>query len=278
MTCTTNALINAGTVVTILVGCSSATGASCTTQAPTLINPTKSAAAGTADVWNVSVQTQDSGSVTIDSGITKVGTIDTVQVQASVDSSFSFTIAGVSNGVAANTGNSTGCTNTEVTTSGFNATSTAVNLGALPVSSSVAPNISAQLMTVATNASNGYSLTATSSGQLIDDSTGFWINSSTTPAAFPASAPWFGIHACGADINTSTWGAVSTTTTRGGTAKYGWPTQTTAVTLATDSTGPIVAGSTGNGLTTVEYAAAVDSSVPSGTYVSEITYVATPIF
>lgn len=283
ITCTVDAggSIAGGTTITFLIGCADASTntTTCTTQSPRLINPTKTGVAGTADSWAFDVKTQTSGSVDIDLGSAKVGTIETVQVRASVDSAFSFTIVGRNNGVAVNTGNATGCTNTELTTSGFNASATLVNLGSLPVSSGVEPNISAQLISITSNSVNGYTLTATSSGQLRDDSIGFDILSSTTPAVFPATTPWFGIHACGLDVNTSTWGAASSTTNRGGSglAKYGWPTQTTSVSLASDSTGPI-AGSGGNGLVTVEYAAAVDANVPSGTYTSEVTYVATPVF
>lgn len=281
ITCTVDAggAIAGGTTITFLIGCADASTntTSCTTQSPRFINPTKTAAAGSADTWTVALLTQNASNVDIDAGDAQIATIDTVQVQASVDSAFTFTISGISNATPVNTGNTTGCTNTENTTSGFASTATLINLGALPVSASVAPNISAQLMTVTTNSVNGYTLTATSSGSLRDDSIGFDINSSTTPAAFPASAPWFGIHACGADVNTGTWGAASSTTTRGGSALYGWPTRTTSVTVASDSTGPII-GTGGNGLTTVEYAAAVDASVPSGNYTTEITYVATPVF
>lgn len=281
ITCTTSANVAAGTTITFLIGCTDASTneTSCTTQSPRLINPTKTAAAGTGDSWTVNVKTQDSGSVDLDSGVTKISTIESVQVQATVDASLSFTIAGVANGSAINTGNTSGCTNTENTNSGIAATATSVNLGSLPISSGTDPNISAQLITVTTNAFNGYSLTATASGHLIDNSTGFAIADSTTPATFPATTPWFGVHACGADVNTSTWGTAGSTTNRGGSggAKYGWPTKTSSVTLASDSTGPIT-GTSGNGLTTAEYAAAADANVPPGTYASVITYVATATF
>lgn len=283
ITCTVDAggSIAAGTTITFLIGCSDASSneTSCTTQAPRLINPTKTAAAGTADSWTVGVKTQDGSSIDIDSGFARIATVESVTVQATVDSILSFTIAGIANGAAANLGNTTGCTNTEVTNSGVASTATAVNLGSLPVSSGTDPNISAQLLTVTTNAFNGYSLTATASGHLSNPATGFAIADSTTPAVFPATTPWFGVHACGADVNTSTWGTASSTTNRGGSggAKYGWPTPATSVTLANDSTGPIT-GASGNGLTTAEYAAAVDSSVPPGTYTSVITYVATATF
>ena len=49
------------------------------------------------------------------------------------------------------------------------------------------------------------------------------------------------------------------------------------MTLASDSTVPI-AGTGGNGLVTVEYAAAADATVPSGNFSTAITYVATATF
>lgn len=268
-----------GTVITFLIGCTdgSTNETTCTTQAPRFINPTKTANAGTADVWKINVVTQTSGAINIDTGTTAIGTVESVEVRATVDSTFTFTIAGLANATAINTNNATGCTNTENTSSGIDSTATIVSLGSLPVSSGVAPNISAQTITITTNAINGYTLTATSSGHLQDNSSGFAIADSTTPAVFPAATPWFGIHACGADINTGTWGTVSTTTTRGGTAKYGWPTQTTSVSLASASTGPVT-GTGGKGITSVEYAGAVDATVPSGNYATSINYVATPIF
>lgn len=211
--------------------------------------------------------------IDIDLGSARIGTDETVVVQASVDSTFTFSIGGVNNAVPARTGNTTGCANTENTTSGFDASPTVVNLGALPILSSVAPNISAQLITIATNGINGYSLTATSSGHLTNDADGFFITDSTTPTAFPASTPWFGISACGADVSAFGSGA----TARGSGRLYAWPTKTTAITLASKSTGPIT-GTGGVGLTTIEYAAAADASVPAGNYTTEVTYVATPVF
>lgn len=280
ITCTTTGggLI-AGQTITFLIGCldNNQNETSCTTQSPRLINPTKTANAGTGDSWTLSLKTQDASSADQETGTTKIVTVETVRVQATVDATFSFTIAGISNAVAANTGNTTGCTNTELTSSGIDASAVLINLGSLPVSSSVAPNISAQLITLTSNGIGGYSLTATSSGHLQDNSIGFAIADAVAPAVFPAATPWYGIHACGLDVNTATWGAASTTTTRGGTAKYGWPTSTTSVSLASDSTGPIT-GTGGNGITTVEYAAAVDATVPSGSYTTTITYVATPVF
>lgn len=278
ITCTVDSggSVAAATTVTFLVGCAdgSSNETSCTTQSPRIINPTKTAAAGTADTWVMKVETQDSNSVVIDNAKLKIGTVESVQVQANVDPTLTFTIAGIANNTAINNGNTTGCTNTEVTNTGLASTATTVDLGTL---SSGAINISAQLITITTNAIAGYSLTATSSGHLIDAATGFWLHDSTTPTVMTAGTPWFGIHACGLDVATATW--ASGATGGGANAKYGWPTQTTAVTLASDTTGPIGNSLTaGNGLVSVEYASTIDVTVPGGLYTSVITYVATPTF
>ena len=267
--------IAASTAVTILVGCSANSGASCTTQVPTIINPTKTAAAGTADSWFLTLTTRDVTNTTnLDTARLKIGTVESVQVLANVDATLTFTIAGIANSTAINTSNTTGCTNTETTNTGLASTATVVNLGNL---SSGAINISAQLLTITTNGINGYSLTATSSGNLINPATGFFINSSTTPAVMTAGAPWFGVHACGLDVASATWATGATGAGAG--AKYGWPTAATSVTLASRTTGPVGNSvTTGSGLTSVEYASTIDVTVPPGLYASIITYYATPTF
>ncbi len=276
ITCTTaNANIAANTTTTILIGCSANSGATCSTQVPTLINPTKTAGAGTADLWAVSIQTQDASGINLDYAKVKIGTIESVQVQANVDPTLSFVIAGLSSATSAiNEGNATGCTNSESANTGIVSTATTVNLGTLSLA---AININAQLLTVATNGINGYSLTATSSGHLINPATGFWIpDNGTSPGTFTAGTPQFGIHPCGSDVSSATW-AIGTTGGGAG-AKYGWPTQTGMVTLASDATGPILGTTATHGVTSVEYAGTINASIPAGIYTSVITYVATPTF
>ncbi len=295
ITCTTStAIVTAGTTVTILIGCTTA-GTSCSTanQVPTVINPTKTAAAGTGDQWKVLIQTQDASSNLIDSAKAAIATIDSVVVQAVVDSYLTFTIGGVANGSQVNTGNTTGCTisSSETTNTGIASTATIVDLGTLAntpsATSTQISNEAAQLLTITTNAKNGYALTATASGQLINPETGFFVNSVTSPAVFPNAKPFFGIHPCGLDVSATTWvggGANQTCgsyiTGSGGTeCWYAWPTQTTSLTLASTTTGPI--GNTvtaGSGLVTVLYGAGVDPTVPAGSYRSAITYVATGTF
>ena len=269
ITCTVaTAQVNGGTTVTITIGATT----------PALINPTKTAAAGTADLWKLSIQSQDTpanGSGILDNTKVTIGTIESVQVSATVDPTLTFTIAAVSGAI--NTGNTTGCTNTEAVNSVIASTATTVNLGTLNTANI---NISAQLLTISTNARNGYALTATSSGHLINPASGVWIPDSTTPTTMTINVPWFGIHACGLNVNSGTWG---TGATGGGVnAKYAWPTPTSALTLASTAIGPIgntaATGGVGAGLTSVEYAGAVDVSIPAGVYTSVITYTATPTF
>lgn len=298
ITCTVGTgAITAGTTVTILIGCSSNSGASCTTQVPSLINPTKgSQTAGSADVWKINITTTD-GAINLDSATVSVGTIESVTVRANIDPSLTFTISGINTGTAVNNGNTTGCLQTETTNTGINATATEVNLGTLANSPTVIDtkvgNIAAQLITISTNAANGYVLTATSSGHLRNPSTGYFLNDALTPQVFPASgANFFGFHGCGldtynSDIGTTFWNSTASNTacnsyisgSTGNICKYGWPTTASQVVVASDTSGPIgnslVAG---NGLTSMSYAAGADAGVPPGQYSTVVTYVATPAF
>lgn len=271
ITCTSNGSgVSAGATVTVLIGCTSATGATCNTQAPRLINPLKSSAAGTADLWKIQLQVANTNN---DTAKITIGTIESVQVQATVDPTLTFAISAVSGAV--NNGN-TGCSTTDTVNSGIVSTPTSVNLGLL---NTTTINIAAQLITVSTNGRWGYALTATSSGHLMDPTSGFSIrDSGVSPARIAAQNPWFGIHPCGADVSTSgmSWG--SSNVAGDVNTYFGWPTPTAQLKLAALTTGPVgVSGSTA-GLTSVEYAGAVDVSVPAGLYFSTITYTATPTF
>lgn len=275
--------INPGTLK-IYLGCTGVDGSgNCNAQSPTIINPTQSSTAiGTARAWSIRVDTQDSSSTTLESGKTQAATVTSVQVQATVDQIFSLTIAGIGAGSAINTGNTNGCTNAETVSTGIDAAASLVDLGSL---GSGVINISAQKLTVSTNAPSGYVLTATSSGHLINPATGIWVPDSTTPAAMTAGTSWFGFHPCGYDVYNTPASLWFTTTrndaiTAAGGAKVGWPTQSSALTLSSNSTGPIggVDEAGGKGITSVEYAGTVASTFAAGTYTTVVTYVATPTF
>lgn len=275
--------ISPGTTITIIVGCSADTAGECTTSVPRLINPTKSAVTGTADTWRLTVTTQDSGGTELDTAKLRIATIESVFVHAEVEPNLTFTIAGVNNGTDIVTNNA-GCTgNTDDTNSGYNTTATDVNLGFL---TSGLINIAAQDLTVSTNASTGYTITATSSGRFINPATGFWItdangdggltaNDTPIPAVIAAGTPDFGIHPCGTNVATSgvTWGTGPTSST----ARYSNPWNTAAnsyyATLTSYTGGPISGDET-----TVEYAAAISATTPAGIYRTNYTYVATATF
>lgn len=266
------------TTVTINIGLSNTN--------PIVINPSKTAAAGTADTWTVQLKTRDASGVDIDSSKIKIGTIDSVEVFATVEPYLTFVINGLANAAAINTGNTSGCTNTEVINTGFASTATEVNLGVLGAG---VVNIGAQLLSVTTNGVGGYALTATSSGHLNDAAVGYFLrdaqgtptnNELPVPAAVVAGTTAFGIHACGQDVNTGTWG-IAACTTAGGTCLYANPAATYYYTLASDGTGPIGSGSGdgyGDGLVSTEYAATISNIVPAGVYKTVLTYVATATF
>src|SRR4030042_2415792 len=66
--------IAASTTVTVLIGCTTQSAGTCTVASPQLINPTKSAAAGSADTWKVTVKTQDASAIDLDSATIKIAT------------------------------------------------------------------------------------------------------------------------------------------------------------------------------------------------------------
>lgn len=293
--CVTSALISAGTVVTFLIGCSSASGASCTTQAPTLLNPTKTRVAGTADIWKIALQSETSGGVILDSSSVSIGTIESVNVHATVDPTLTFTITGTTTSTDnVNFGNTNGCLDSEPTSTGIASTSTDVNMGTLsntPAVNTTIRNINAQRIDITTNGVTGYTLTATSSGHLVAPETGFFLNDNTTPTSFPAGTNFFGVHACGLDVLSGSGyvegggaGGASCLTQPAASSstecRYAWPTVATSIPIASTTTGPVGvnAATTGSGITSIAYAAGVDASVPPGQYRSVITYVATPSF
>lgn len=274
--CVLTSSVAAATTVTVLIGCTAGT-TSCTTFAPRLINPTKGTSAeGTADIWQVLIKTQDNSAIDLDSGRAKIATIEAVQVQGIVEPYITFTISGVTAG-------SSVCGDT--TTAGTSPTATFVDLGSL---NSGQVNIEAQNLTVNTNASAGYAITATSSGRFINPASGFYLsdanggngltaNDTPVPAAIAAGTAKFGIHPCSTSgspaptVSSGTWG------TGGGASNLysnPWNTGTNGFYASLSSTTQPSSAS----ITTVEYAASVTATTPTGIYSNYFTYVATAIF
>jgi len=259
---------------------------------PNLINPTTAQAVSggvlNSDQWKVKIQTEDASNNILD-GPTNVvvNTLAAITVTATVDSTFTMTIQGQTGTI---------CGDSSVGTTGGMAapSATAVDLGFI---TSSAINITSQLITITTNAGNGYSITATSSGHLIDGANGAFFpdantgnsglglngNNSPAPAAITAGTAAFGIHPCtaasgGANV-AAIWGA-SNGTAGGSGNKYANPWNAYnsgniyTYTLSSYPSNPPAAATT----TYVEYAATASSTTPSGTYSTAYTFVGTPTF
>jgi len=114
-----------------------------------IANPAKSAAAGTADTYLVSYETQDSSGSTLDTATVRAAIIDAVTITAEVQATLSCSISGVTSGTNFNIspgGNTYG-------TAGFTTDATIIPFGILNTGSS---SQSGQLIKVSTNGSNGF--------------------------------------------------------------------------------------------------------------------------
>lgn len=147
-----------GTAITITIG---NTNGSNTPIAPA---PSSSHTQATADTYSFQVRNYDNVDALIDNTIGKTAVIESVRVTATVDPTISFSIAGVASGANPC---GTGATNqTDIdTTTGTNAP-LAVPFGTLALNTF---KDAAHLLTVSTNASNGYTVTAQENDQLGKD-------------------------------------------------------------------------------------------------------------
>jgi hypothetical protein len=270
--CTLGSPLAGNTQVTMVIGSSS----------PVLVNPTKTASAGNADTWKITISTKDASNNILDSSSTKIGIVEAIQVLGTIEPTLTFTITGVGDNVNIN-GISSSCGSIS-TNSGVGSTPTTVNLGIL---GNGYINASAQQLSVSTNSSTGYVITATSSGRFINPASGVFLpdanggsgltsNDHPVPGTITAGTPAFGIHACGADsnINGDQW---TNNGTLSGSAKFSNPwntgTNTYYNTIASNTSGPVT-----NALSVVLYAATVSGTTPAGLYSTALTYVATATF
>ena len=265
--CTVSTLIPTTATVTVTIGSST----------PQLINPTKSQTIGTSDLWRIGLSHTSGGFDAEAPANVAIASIESVYVSGVVDASITMTIAGIANGVVVKDDN-TGCNATGfamTTNSGAASSPTSVNLGAI----GTAINYAAQKISIATNGPNGYSLTATASGRLINPASGYWFtnaqggldltaNDTPIPAAIAGAVDAFGISACGTHAYTTNFGTT--------TAKFGNPSNSAgnAYTYKLAST----TGATASVATSVVYGVSAAATTPAGTYSTILTYVATPTF
>ncbi len=199
-----------------------------------------------------------------DSGSTRVAIISTVNVTASVDTLFTFSVTGVA-------GNQT----VNGTTTGATTTATLIPFGVLDAG---VASTAAQDLSIVTNARNGFVVTVTADGQL-DSSTGADIdgfrngNYAATPVAWegPSSA-------VGSEETYGHWGLTSDDTDHFAATQTYVSASTTPVEVFTHS-GPTDGTTTGQGTTRVGYTVQIGSlQEAADDYTATLTYVATPVF
>jgi hypothetical protein len=238
---------------TIEIGTHATSGGTGSNQ---LVNP---ALTGSYDILIAGTQT--------DSGKTIVVIVDTVLVTATVDTTFTFEVLGVSGGELVNGTSTTG-----------SSTPTAIAFGTL--SAGVA-STTAQELRVITNASQGYVVTVAQNGEFIaanNATIDSFANGSyeadptswVSPSAIPGSPNTFG-H----------WGLTSDDATTTRSVEFGsdtWVAASTTPVVIMSHTGPTDGTGTGEGTTRVGYRVEVSALQEAANYQTSLRYVATPIF
>lgn len=194
----------------------------------------------------------------MDTGETRVAIVDTVTVTATVDTEFTFSVGGVTSGQTVNG-----------TTTGGATSPTLIPFGVLTSGSA---STAAQDLTVATNASNGFTVTVVSDGQLdsatLADIDGFRNgNFDTTPVDWEAPSV-----SVGDEDTYGHWGLTSDDNDIYGSGQY-VSASTSPVDVMTHS-GPTLATTTRVGYT-VQISALQEAAED---YQAVLTYIATPTF
>jgi hypothetical protein len=209
-----------------------------------------------------------------DSGETRVVILNTVNVTASVDTLFTFTVGAVAAGQTVNGTTTTGST-----------TATLIAFGELEANTA---STAAQDLTVITNARNGFVVTVEADGQLesanLADIDGFR-NGNYDSSAVPWEAPSANV----ADEDTwGHWGITSNdaTVTSGLTDEFDvggngqdYVSASTTPVEVFRHTGPVNGTGQGQGTTRVGYTVQISSlQEAADDYQATLTYVATPVF
>lgn len=210
-----------------------------------------------------------------DSGKTRVAIVNNVTVSASVDTLFTFTVAGTAAGTTVNTADTTGASTTATT----------IPFGKLQ--SNVA-STAAQRLTVVTNARGGFVVTVTADSQLVSangaDIDGFANGAYTsTPTAWsapgntPGSENTYGHWGITTDDGTLTQSLTNPYNVGAGGNRY-VSASTTAVEVFRNN-GPTNGSTQGQGTTLVGYKAQISPlQEAADDYTAVLTYVATPVF
>ncbi len=198
----------------------------------------------------------------VDSGETRVAIVDAVEVTATVDTVFTFTVSGVAAG------------DVNGDTISGETTATAVSFGALEAGQA---STTAQDLSVETNAANGFAVTVQTDGPL-QSVPGNTIASFIDGADTETPSAWTNPGGTLGDSNT--WGHWGLTTEDGdlgfGTSNYVAITTDPVVVFEHD--GPADGSTADIGSTRVGYKIEVSALQPAGEYTTTLTYIATPVF
>lgn len=211
----------------------------------------------------------DIGGTMQDTGQVRVAIVPEVEVSASVDTSLTFTVSGVANGQSVNSSPTTTSTTTEATTLPFET----IDVG---VSETLAHDIA-----VATNASNGFTVTSQISGAfqstLGDTIDGFIDgNDTNTPTAWQGPA--------GTIANPDTyghWGMTSDDTSAGRSSEFSsdtWVAASTSPIIIMGHTGP-ADGASADSTARIGYQVEISAlQEASDDYSTTLRYIVTPTF
>ncbi len=207
-----------------------------------------------------------------DAGQIRVAIVDQVTVNASVDTSLTFTVSGVASGATVNG---------SATTTSTTTTSNSIPFGLLAVNTS---KTAAHDLSVTTNASNGYTVTVEQTGAL-QSTTGATIDGFIDGANTVTPSAWQGPSANISDPNTyGHWGLTSTdgTTTRAALDEFGadeWASGSTTPIVIMGHTGPADGSTSGIGSARVGYQIQISALQEAGDdYTTTLRYIATPTF
>jgi hypothetical protein len=250
----TNAGVASSSAVVVRIG-SNATGGTIR-----IVNPS----ATTSYAIDIAGTMQDSGQV-------KVAIVDQVTVLASVDASLTFTVAGVNSGQAVNS---------SPTTTIAASTPTTLPFGTLPVGVS---RVLAHDLTVATNASQGYTVTVQQTGDL-QSTTGATIDGFIDGADTATPAAWINPSASISNPDTyGHWGITSSdhaSTSRA--VEFSndtWVSGSTTPVIVMGHDGPSNGIEAGSSAARVGYQVQISALQEAGDdYTTTLRYVATPTF
>ncbi|HXC03497.1 MAG TPA: hypothetical protein VNZ86_02020, partial [Bacteroidia bacterium] len=264
---------NSNCTITLTVGTPSTQTGGATVAVPVVLGITNPTPTNT--TFFVRITTVDGSSATIDGPSAPAFAILTstsIAVSASVDPTLSFSIAGIN-------GDGVATVNGATLTNGVNSSATAVPFGTLTANTAV---IAAQDLTVTTNASSGYSITASASATPPLSSGSDNIDTFNDSGASNASpATWSAPAGGTANIDTGYFGYTtndsslctgtgSRFTSSGGNKWAG--TTTTGQEVACSTTG--VSSET----TRIGYETEVNNIQPAGSYTGTVILIATPTY